>query len=122
MNGQVKWQTLSRVSALEQRLKRANRKQNNRTECRFNGKLKDNLSCLSSRLYAAIEIAFCYAVFSVNPFSGRISKRAFVESLSLETIIRSGFLSQGIKLFVENLLTDVQSKQIIVSTQMIFWA
>ena len=106
MNGKVKWQILSRVSALEQRLKRATRKQNNRTECRFNGKLKDNLSCLSSRLYAAIEIAFCYAVFSVNPSSGRISKRTLVESLSLETIILSASVSQEIKLVVENILTD----------------
>jgi len=58
-------------------------------------------------LYAAIEIAFCYAVFSVDHFSGRISKRALVESLSLETInIPSGSVSQGIKLFVENILTD----------------
>ena len=38
---------------------------------------------LSSRLYAAIEIAFCSAVFSVSPSSGRISKRALVESVSL---------------------------------------
>ena len=37
---------------------------------------------LSSRLYAAIEIVFCYALFSANPSSGRISKRALVESYS----------------------------------------
>jgi len=61
---------------------------------------------LSSRLYAAIEIAFCYAVFSVNPSSGRISKHALVESLSLKTIIPSGSVSQGITLFIENILTD----------------
>ena len=67
-------------------------------------KLKDDYYYLSSRFYAAIEIAFCYALFSVNPFSGWISKRALVESLSLETIIPS--VSHGIKLFVENILTD----------------
>ena len=76
MNGQVKWQTLSRLSALEQRFKRRNSqaKQQDRLQIQFNGKLKDDWYYLSSRLYAAIEIAFCYAVFSVNPFSGRISK------------------------------------------------
>ena len=53
-----------------------------------------------------VEIAFCYAVFSVNPSFCRISKRALVESLSLERIIPSGSVSQEIKLFVENILTD----------------
>ena len=53
-----------------------------------------------------IEIAFCYAVFSVNPSFGRISKRALVESLSLERIIPSGSVSQEIKLSVENILID----------------
>ena len=52
------------------------------------------------------EIGFCYAVFSVNPSFGRISKRVLVESLSLEIIIPSGSVSQEIKLFVENILTD----------------
>jgi len=42
----------------------------------------------------------------VNPFSGQISKRLLVESLSLKTVIPSGSVSQGIKLFVENILTD----------------
>ena len=54
-----------------------------------------------------VEIAFCYAVFSVNPSFGRISMLALVESLSLEIIIPSGYVSKEIKLFVENiLLTD----------------
>ena len=54
-----------------------------------------------------VEITFCYAVFSVNPSFGRISKRALVESLSLERIIPSDSVSQEIKLFnVENILTD----------------
>ena len=70
-----------------------------------------------------VEIAFCYALFSVNPSSGRISKRALVESLSLETIIPSGSVSQEIKLFVEHeYRRPFQSKQIIVSTKLIFWA
>ena len=45
----------------------------------------------------------------MNPSSGRISKRALVESLSLETIIPSGPVLQEIKLlnFVEHIeLTD----------------
>ena len=105
MNGQVKWQTLSRVSALkqEQRLKR--RKSHAKTSVSIAdstvNKLKDDYYYLSSRFYAAIEIAFCYALFSVNPFSGWISKRALVESLSLEAIIPS--VSHGIKVFVENI-------------------
>ena len=53
----------------------ATRKQNNRIDCRFNGKLKDDWYYLSSRLYAAMEIASCHAVFSVDPFSSRISKQ-----------------------------------------------
>ena len=53
-----------------------------------------------------VGIAFCFAVFSVNPSFGRISKRALVESLSLERIIPSGSVSQEIKLFVENISTD----------------
>ena len=99
--------------------------QNNRIDCRFNGRLKDDYYYLSSRLYAALEIVFCYALFSVNPSSGRISKRALVESLSLETIIPSGPVLQEIKLlnFVEHIDTrPFQSKQIIVSTKLIFWA
>ena len=40
-----------------------------------------------------VEIAFCYAVFSVNPSFGRILKRVLVESLSLETIIPSSSVS-----------------------------
>ena len=80
--------------------------QNNRIDCRFNGKLKDDYYYLSSSLYAAIANAFCYAVFSVNPSSGRISKRMLVESLSLETIIPSASVSQEVKLVVENILTD----------------
>ena len=57
MNGQVKWQTLSRLSALEQRFKRRNSqaKQQDRLQIQFNGKLKDDWYYLSSRLYAAIE-------------------------------------------------------------------
>ena len=76
MNGQVKWQTLSRLSALEQRFKRRNSqaKQQDRLQIRFNGKLKGDWYYLSSKLYAAIEIAFCYSVFSVNPFSSQISR------------------------------------------------
>ena len=42
------------------------------------------------------EIAFCYAVLSVNPSFDRISKCVLVESLSLETIIPSGCVSQEI--------------------------
>jgi len=42
------------------------------------------------------EIGFCHAVLSVNPSFGRISKRVLVESLSLETIIPSGSVSQEI--------------------------
>ena len=57
-------------------------------------------------MYAAIEIAICYAAFSANPLCGRVSKRALVESLSFETIIPSGSVSQEIKLFVEKILTD----------------
>ena len=55
-----------------------------------------------------VEIAFCFGVFSVNPSFGRISMRALVDSLSLETIIPSGSVSQevNIKLFVENISTD----------------
>ena len=70
----------------------ATRKQNNRIDCRFNGKVKD----LSSRLYAVIEIAFCSAVFSLDPFSGRISKHlatALEESLSPKTVIPSYLLN-----------------------------
>ena len=48
-----------------------------------------------------VECAFRYAVFSANPSFGQISKHALVESLSLETIIPSGSVSQEIKLFVE---------------------
>ena len=59
-----------------------------------------------------VEIAFCFGVFSVNPSFGRISMRALVDSLSLETIIPSGSVSQevNIKLFVENILTDILFK------------
>ena len=53
-----------------------------------------------------VECVFRYAVFSVNPSFGQISKHALVESLSLETIIPSGSVSQEIKLFVENILID----------------
>ena len=53
-----------------------------------------------------VEIAFCFAVFSVNPSFGRISMRALVDSLSLERIIPSGSVSQEVKLFVENISTD----------------
>ena len=53
-----------------------------------------------------VEIAFCVAVFSVNPSFGRISMRALVDSLSLERIIPSGSVSQEVKLFVENISTD----------------
>ena len=72
----LKWQTLSHLSALEQRFKRRNSQANqqDRLQIRFNGKLKHNWYDLSLRLYATIEVAFCYAVFSVNPFSSRISK------------------------------------------------
>ena len=53
-----------------------------------------------------VEIAICFAVFSVNPSFGRISMRALVDSLSLERIIPSGSVSQEVKLFVENISTD----------------
>ena len=55
-----------------------------------------------------VKIAFCYAVFSVNPSFGQISKHALVESL--ERIIPSDSVSQEIKLFVENILTDALFK------------
>ena len=93
MGGQLKWQGLSRVSALEQPLKRRTLTQNYRIDCRFNGELKDDLHYLSSRLYAYCRNCFLLCCISVNPSFGRISKRVLVESLSLETIIPSSSVS-----------------------------
>ena len=41
-----------------------------------------------------------------NPFCGRISKHALVESRSFKIIIPSSSVSQRIKLFVEKILAD----------------
>ena len=43
-----------------------------------------------------VEIAFCYAVFLVNPSFGRVLKHVLVESLRLKKIIPSGSVSQEI--------------------------
>ena len=56
------------------------------TTIKATGSIADSMVS-KRRLLLFIFKIVCYAVFSVNPFSGQISKRLLVESLSLKTVI-----------------------------------